>query len=156
MTEKKPSTEEMPEGLEQLHGIVYVLAKDLQPGEEGEEFAPFPEEVLGPVAQYLIELGEENPDELAHAYHTVACFAVGQKPSSPTMAEQVRELLELPPVVEAMKKWSVAADPEKVKEIAERFGSFAGTANQKVAPKVGEEKPEGAVDLNALNFPKRL
>jgi hypothetical protein len=156
MTEKNQS-DDMPDDVAKLHGIAFALAKELKPGEGGEEFAPFPEEVLGPVAQYLLELTEEEEaDELVHACHTLAAFAIGQKPSSPTMAAQVLELLELANVQEALKKFSVSADPEKVKQMAEKFGNFAGTDSQKKAPKVGEEKPEGAVDLNALNFPKRL
>jgi hypothetical protein len=152
------SLPELPEEVAQLHPVAFFLAKQLKPGEAGAEFAPIAEEPLLEVAEYLYDLSEKEggTEELVHAAQTIAAFVTGNKPDSPEMAEQVRELLELPFVVETVKKWSVSADPEKVKLIAERFGNFAGIGSQKKAPKVGEEKPEGAVDLNALNFPKRL
>jgi hypothetical protein len=158
MTKKRESEPEITPEVEKLHGLAFYLAKELAPGEGGEEFAPFSEEVLGPVAQFFLELTEEEggTDELIHAAKDIAAFAIAHRKTSPTMSGQVSEMLRLPYVEEAVKKWSISADPEDVKDIAARFGDFAGVDAQKRAPQVGEEKPEGAVDLNALNFPKRL
>ena len=162
MTDEKqpqaPSDEPVPEEVLGLHAVAFFLAEELKPGEGGEKFAPFKEEVLMEIAGYLLGLTEEEggAEELIHAIHTIAAFVAGNRDESPTMAEQIRLLLDLPFVVEGLKKWSVSADPEQVNRIAEKFGNFAGLDTQKRAPKVGEQKPEGAVDLNALNFPKRL
>lgn len=150
--------EPVPEEIKQLHPIAFFLAKQLQPGEAGHEFAPVPDEVILEMGEYLVGLPEQEHGEaeLVHAAHTIASFVVGNKKDSPDLAAQVQQLLEMPVVIDAMKKWSVSADPEQVKKIAENFGHFAGLDTSKKAPKVGEEKPEGSVDLNALNFPKRL
>ncbi len=44
---------------------------------------------------------------------------------------------------------------EERAKLGNKFAEFKDQDAPK-APKVGEEKPEGAVDLNALKFPKRL
>lgn len=161
MSEKQTEADqvEMPEEVADLHGVAVFLVAHLEESEEeGEAFKPLAKEVLDEVDAYLKELAEKDDgtEELMHAVQTLGGFVVGNRPDSPKMVEQVKALLDRPHVVEAVKKWSVSADPEQVKAIADRFGDFAGVKADKTAPKVGDEKPEGAIDLNALNFPKRL
>ena len=45
---------------------------------------------------------------------------------------------------------------EDVAKSSEAFGKFAGGDTAKKAPKVGEKKPDGALSLDQLKFPKRL
>ena len=45
---------------------------------------------------------------------------------------------------------------EERAKLGSKFSDFADDPEAPKAPKVGEEKPEGSVDLNALKFPKRL
>src|SRR5688572_13988718 len=45
---------------------------------------------------------------------------------------------------------------EKRAKLGNKFAEFKDDQESPKAPKVGEEKPEGAIDLNALKFPKRL
>jgi hypothetical protein len=45
---------------------------------------------------------------------------------------------------------------EKRAKLGSKFSEFKDDPEGPKAPKVGEEKPEGAIDLNALKFPKRL
>jgi hypothetical protein len=160
--QKQPETpagsSDVPAEVEGLHPVAFFLAEELRPGTDGQEFAPFPEEVGVEMAQFLHSLTEKEDggEELIHCVHTIAAFIHANRTESPAMTAQVRELLDLPFVLDGLKKWSVSTDPEQVNRIAQKFGNFAGLDTQKKAPKIGDEKPEGAVDLNALNFPKRL
>ncbi len=149
--------EEIPEEVQQLHLCALMLAQHLVPG-EGEEFKPFEPEFIDSLDEWLQELAvqHDGAEEFIHAVHTIGAFGAGNSETSPRMHAQLQALLERTTIANAIKKWHVSADPEEVKAIADRFGNFSGADSQKKAPGVGEEKPDGALDLNQLNFPKRL
>src|SRR5262245_53683139 len=59
--------------------------------------------------------------------------------------------------VERIKKMAHNNKRNTVAAVAEAFRAMTDDDSAKMnAPKVGDKKPEGTVDLNALKFPKRL
>lgn len=157
---QKPTTDEIPPEVLELHPIVLVLAGELQKGEGEEEFAPLAEDrfiELGAAILHYVD--EENPKvELLHIVQSLACYAyvLRETHKSPALAEQIVTCIAQDEVVANVDKLKVSADPETVRQVAERFGNFSGSKTDKTAPKVGEAKPEGSLDINALNFPKRM
>lgn len=158
MTEKK--TDEVPAEVFELHPLVLVIAAELKPGEGDEEFAPLEEDKfieLG--AAILSYVDEEDPKvELLHVAQSFAAYAVTLRDqhNSGRLAEQIFECIGNEDIVANLEKLAVSADPEKVQQVAQRFTDFTGSKTEKKAPKVGEAKPEGSIDINKLNFPKRM
>ena len=161
MTEKptKPEDEIPPEVFE-LHPIVGLLARELVPAPdpEEEEFLPMAEDKyieLGAAILHYVD--EENPKmELLHVVQSLAAWAYALRERSPRLSEQVIDCIAQEEVANSCAKLKVSADPEAVRETAEKFGNFSGQQADKTAPKVGEAKPEGSIDINKLNFPKRM
>lgn len=160
MTEKKTDANEVPQEVLELHPLVLVVASELQPGEGTEQFAPLNDEKFLELGAALLHyVNEDDPQvELLHVAQSFAAYAIALRDfhGSERLADQLLEIVSQDEIVVNLQKLSVSADPEKVQKIAARFGEFAGTKQGMKAPKVGEAKPEGSLDLNALKFPKRM
>lgn len=151
--------EEVPEDIAALHPSVFFVAANLfEINEHGNQFMALNDEVIEEIDGYLKELAEkaDGGEELIHMVQSLAAFSQGNMEASPAVADQVRALVEQKYVVDAVTKWKLSADPAKVEELAEQFGDFAGLSKTKKAPHLDDEKPDGAVSINDLNFPKRM
>ena len=91
--------------------------------------------------QESCSLWDTTPDALGNKYNAVA--------------RRIRDLLSEAAMAQFYKEHVTDESVEKRAKIGAKFAEFADKETAK-APKEGEAKPEGAVDLNALNFPKRL
>jgi hypothetical protein len=160
MTEKKSDPNEVPQEVLDLHPLVLVVAAEFQPGEGDEQFAPLTEDKLIEVGAAILHyVNEDDPQvELLHVAQSFAAYALAIRDlhGSARLADQLLEVVSQDEVVNNLQKLTVSADPEKIQKIAARFGDFAGTRQELKAPKVGEAKPEGSIDINALKFPKRM
>lgn len=79
---------------------------------------------------------------------------------SPVGSKQLLDMLAEAPLLAALDALNAERHEEKSEEVAktsEAFETFAaGQKAEKNAPKVGEQKPEGALSIDQLKFPKRL
>jgi hypothetical protein len=159
-TPKKDAFDEIPSEALELHPLVFVLSKELTKGEGAEMLAPMSEDKFVELgAAVLTYVDDADPKvELLQVVESLGAFALVARDQcgSERLANQLFEIIGNDDVVNNLQKLSVSADPEKIQKIAERFGEFAGAKADKKAPKVGEAKPEGSIDINALNFPKRM
>jgi len=155
----EPVEEDPPVEVENLHPIVLLLAEKVEASEDG-KFLPLSEELLEDLAEGVLEyVDDEDPKvELLHIAQSLTAYAntLRTDHEAGDLADQILMVVTQEAVINNLHKLSVSSDPEKVREIASNFGEFTGDKKELKAPKVGEAKPEGSVDLNALNFPKRL
>lgn len=82
-----------------------------------------------------------------------------QENGSPTGSQQLLDLLAEQPLLDALDALNAERHEQRSEEVAktsEAFGQFAGQKAEKKAPQVGEKKPDGALNLDQLKFPKRL
>lgn len=150
--------EDLPEEVAALHPSVFFLAANLfEINDHGNQFMALNDEVVEELDGYLKELAEQaGGEELIHMVQSLAAFVQANREPSPAVCEQVAMLIEQKYVVEAITQWKLSADPAMVEELAQQFGDFAGLSNTKTAPGIDDEKPEGAVSINDLDFPKRM
>ncbi len=74
-------------------------------------------------------------------------------------SKQLLDMLAEPPLLAALDGINATRQESKSDAVAknsEAFGAFAGDRTEKVAPKIGDEKPDGALSIDQLKFPKRL
>ncbi len=149
----KADNEDIPADVESVHPFVTMLFAGLERG--GEERYAFPLDLANQVYSGLIEF--EGEAELTMIIEQMLGLAImmQQEFESPTVAAQIFAILEDDKVQNITRDIKALADPN-LDELGNRFGSFAGNEIAKTAPKVGDEKPEGALSLDELNFPKRM
>ncbi len=78
---------------------------------------------------------------------------------SPKTAKRLGDIVARQPVLDAMQEIIDQERQNKAEgtaEAAENFSKFADRAEEKKAPDANAEKPEDALSLDQLNFPKRL
>ncbi len=156
MSEKPNDEIQVPEEVLNLHPMVVEFFAQLVPGEDGELFS-LPEPLVHDLHSAILQFeGEKELVDIIHGF-TAAAITMRDHSQSPFLSEQLFAILQSPQVEEILKGLEISADPEEVSRIAERFKSFAGKEDiAKTAPKEGEKKPDGALSLDQLNFPKRL
>lgn len=74
-------------------------------------------------------------------------------------SKQLLDMLAEAPLIAALDGINATrheTSSEEVAKTSQAFDAFADQKNEKVAPKVGEEKPDGALSIDQLKFPKRL
>lgn len=74
-------------------------------------------------------------------------------------SQTLYDLLAEQPLLDALDALNADRQEQAAEDVAkssEALRKFAGADTSKKAPKVGEKKPEGALSLDQLKFPKRL
>jgi len=150
-------TKELTEAdLENVHPIPGALVLLIE--ERGWADVTFDEEVLGELRVALQKIYQH--EELRSAVRgllNLAAFLMerGSKPGG----QQLVALVDEQPVLDALDRLNAIRHDEKSEEVArtsKAFGDFSGQDTEKKAPKVGEKKPDDALSLDQLKFPKRL
>lgn len=157
MTEKQSEEVqqvEVPEEVLALHPIVFQLMQIVVPGPNGEEFDLPDDQALPELRDGVLEY---DGDQLRHVAETLTAFVIVMQAqhNSPTLAGKVLAVLQSPEVGAKLKALSISTDPERVQEVAKRFSQFSG-AGPKTAPMADAKKPDGAISLDKLNFPRRM
>jgi len=156
---KIPPDFDLVKEMEKLHPIVLDVCLHLT--EDGD----VEEEGIAGLRKALLELkGKEEfvqaVEELLKTCYMWDTFPIGvdgtctYQPAAKKVLAVLNshEMLEI--AHDAGAKMAHAHGEERAK-LGNKFAEFKDQEAPK-APKVGEEKPEGSVDLNALKFPKRL
>ncbi len=89
----------------------------------------------------------------------IAAHVIEMEQGSRAVAERLVTLVDRPEVIAAMRQITEAAEARRAQEVArsaERFSRFTGHDPAPALSAADTDRPEGAVRLGDLAFPKRL
>lgn len=127
--------------------------------ERGGENLVFADEELGELRAGLEQIyGEPQLRDAVRGLLNLGAHL--HETGGPIGSKQLLDMLAEAPLLAALDALNAErheTTSEEVAKTSEAFGTFsAGKKAEKNAPKVGEQKPEGALSIDQLKFPKRL
>lgn len=116
------------------------------------------EEDVSEVREGLVELyGQQELRDAVRGLLNLGAFL--QEQGAEQASTALYDVLAEQPLLDALDALNAERQEQAAEDVAkssDALRKFAGADTQKKAPQVGEKKPDGALSLDQLKFPKRL
>lgn len=138
-----------------LHPVVIETFRKLVQGPDCEAFALNQELINGLFTVLVTVKSEAQLKQIVLGLRAMS-RAAKQNWGCPTLAEQLRRLLQHPQVMRALKGAKVTTDEQTMEKLVANFERFVGGGLARSARMLDAKKPPGSLSIDALGFPKRL